>query len=211
MSKYFYWNGLKIVANMIKNGVITENKLATAVQTKLNAKELPTVTGADNGKILGVTEGAWGTVNAPTELPAVTSADNGDILQVVNGVWNKSSNTLHNYSTDEQIIGTWFDGKPIYEKTYEINSTTGLTIGTHRIDITDLNVETCIDVSGGADIGTALLPFSITMSGNSLNAYIEVNENDTKLLYNSSWNITSGAIVIQYTKTTDSATISEGE
>lgn len=27
-------------------------------------------------------------------------------------------NGLHNYSTEEQVVGTWIDGKPIYEKTF---------------------------------------------------------------------------------------------
>ena len=26
---------------------------------------------------------------------------------------------MHNYSTEEQVIGTWIDGKPIYEKTLQ--------------------------------------------------------------------------------------------
>ena len=28
-----------------------------------------------------------------------------------------SGNASHNYSTDEQVVGTWIDGKPLYEKT----------------------------------------------------------------------------------------------
>lgn len=28
-----------------------------------------------------------------------------------------SGNDSHNYSTDEHVIGTWIDGKPLYEKT----------------------------------------------------------------------------------------------
>lgn len=30
--------------------------------------------------------------------------------------------STHNYSTEEQIVGTWIDGKPIYEKTYILNN-----------------------------------------------------------------------------------------
>lgn len=30
--------------------------------------------------------------------------------------------STHNYSTEEQIVGTWVDGKPIYEKTYILNN-----------------------------------------------------------------------------------------
>ena len=57
--KYFYWNGIKIINKMIKNGTIEESKLATALVNKINAKELPSVTESDNGKLLKVSGGAW--------------------------------------------------------------------------------------------------------------------------------------------------------
>lgn len=51
-------------------------------------KELPAVTSADNGMVLGVSSGAWNKVTAPKELPTVTSADEGKVLSVnSNGVW----------------------------------------------------------------------------------------------------------------------------
>ncbi len=36
----------------------------------------------------------------------------------------KDSGASHNYSTDEQIIGTWIDGKPLYERTLYWDKTT---------------------------------------------------------------------------------------
>ena len=75
-------------------GIIAEalqeiaDKLATA-----QAQALPTVTASDNGKLLGVSGGAWAAVAAPTELPAVTSSDNGKILKVVEGVWTAAAAT----------------------------------------------------------------------------------------------------------------------
>lgn len=32
-------------------------------------------------------------------------------------------NLLHAYSTEERVVGTWIDGKPLYEKTFKITST----------------------------------------------------------------------------------------
>lgn len=52
---------------------------------------LPTVTAADNGKVLKVSGGAWAKGEEVVELPAVTAADNGKVLTVVNGVWAAAS------------------------------------------------------------------------------------------------------------------------
>ena len=48
---------------------------------------LPTVTDADNAKLLTVVNGAWDKADAAKELPAVTSTNNGSVLKVVNGAW----------------------------------------------------------------------------------------------------------------------------
>lgn len=55
-------------------------------------KELPAVTSADNGKVLGVSSGVWTKVAAPSGLPAATSADEGKLLGVdSNGDWGKTN------------------------------------------------------------------------------------------------------------------------
>lgn len=54
----------------------------------INVIELPSVTSADNGKILGVSNGEWAAINAPVELPTVSSTDNGKVLGVVEGTWS---------------------------------------------------------------------------------------------------------------------------
>ena len=53
-------------------------------------------------------------------LPDVTAADNGKILGVVEGVWNKmDAPSGVDYSITEQDTGIkWVDGKDIYQKTF---------------------------------------------------------------------------------------------
>lgn len=51
-------------------------------------ESLPSVTEADNGKVLGVVNGEWAVMEIPDELPTVSATDNGKILKVVDGVWN---------------------------------------------------------------------------------------------------------------------------
>lgn len=52
---------------------------------------LPTVTSANDGQMLGVVNGKWTNMNAPSSLPEVTADDNDKVLVVVNGVWTAAS------------------------------------------------------------------------------------------------------------------------
>ena len=45
------------------------------------------------------------------------------------GSWTPTATPTHHYSTDEQVIGTWTNGKPLYEKTY--SRTGGIAIDTY--------------------------------------------------------------------------------
>lgn len=100
--------------------VLTVNQAETGTEWTEVPKELPSVTNVDDGKLLGVSSGAWAKVDAPkelptvssgdsgkalmvnssgnwvadnipNELPSVTSTDNGKVLQVSNGVWSKET------------------------------------------------------------------------------------------------------------------------
>lgn len=52
---------------------------------------------------------------------------------------------MHEYSTDEQIVGTWIDGRPVYEKTFDFsNPSTGNTILNHGIE----NFDALVSVIG---------------------------------------------------------------
>ena len=100
--------------------VLTVNQAEDGVEWAEVPKELPSVTNVDDGKLLGVSSGAWAKVDAPkelptvssgdsgkalmvnsngnwvadnipNELPSVTSTDNGKVLQVSNGAWSKET------------------------------------------------------------------------------------------------------------------------
>lgn len=73
------FDGITIIPDAI-------NKIATLI-TSGATKELPTVTGSDNGKVLTVVTGAWAAAAIPAQLPAVTADDNGKVLKVTDGAW----------------------------------------------------------------------------------------------------------------------------
>lgn len=106
----------------------------------------------------------------------------------------KASETAqHNYSTQEQVVGTWIDGSTLYEKTIDLGS-----------DISIVNsswYDTGVDIE---DIDMIVSILSVNGSGSfySLNAY---HNADTLNLLASRVNANASVryITIQYTKTED--------
>lgn len=76
---------LPTVSSADNGKVLTVVNGAWAVATP--AAELPTVTSSNNGEILTVSGGNWVSAAPASQLPAVTATDNGDVLTVVEGAW----------------------------------------------------------------------------------------------------------------------------
>lgn len=139
----------------------------------------------------------------------VISTDNlqsGDMDDIVTPIPSIPTRVPHKYSTEEQIVGEWIDGKPIYEKSFYIASlTTGDNQKTHSI----ANFGRLINVYGSVLRGTsnAALPIIHPSIGNwnlgvndfgSQYFYVEVGTS-----YSGQYALHDCYITIQYTKTTD--------
>lgn len=108
------------------------------------------------------------------------------------------------YSTEETVVGTWINGKPIYRTVILATYPTTLDQFGVGADLTSLNIEKLVDiygVTGGANIfcpgGKDFVISSMYMDGNK------------KLQMYTSDSYTKGAsvyVVLEYTKTTDIAT-----
>lgn len=117
------------------------------------------------------------------------------------------------YSTEEVRIGTWIDGRPLYRKVIE---PTEFTIGTTRTYTTffstsGLNVVSC---SGYFLIADARIPsnrqkVSVPFVDANAKCYISILEYEEAVGLVSEWNnsqtVIGGNIILEYTKTTDSA------
>ena len=117
--------------------------------------------------------------------------------------------TQNDYNTDEQIVGTWIDGKKLYQKT--LVDTTPLSGTSKSIDISALNVDYAQIVNalvyGEYPSGTfKYTPISQGSSELTVDR-IDISSNTIELIYNASQAQYRGnhgyIITIQYTKTTE--------
>lgn len=100
---------------------------------------------------------------------------------------------LHEYSTQEKVIGTWIDSKPIYEKTIFTNNS--------NTDLSELNIETVIDYYFS---NTNRWYAPSNYYGSSTDRYISYYDKDSKnIVISSGWGFINTYITIQYTKTTE--------
>lgn len=124
-------------------------------------------------------------------LDKLSTSDEGNLL--FNG--EEISGGLHEYSTEEQIVGKWIDGKPIYEKTYILNNTT-LSTGNNIFD----TIENVKIINSNGRINNYSIPYA---DGGEYIMCIQSNNEiglwSNKGFYNQSTNI---ILTIQYTKTT---------
>ena len=92
-------------------GTIIDDTAASSTKTyssnkivELTAKELPSVSGSDNGKFLGVSSGAWATVDAPAALPSLTAYDDGKLLVAKNRAWVTASNIITTGISSDKVM-----------------------------------------------------------------------------------------------------------
>ena len=138
--------------------------------------------------------GGSGGSSALSEMTDVsfTNLQTNDVLTYNGSVWVNDDN-LHEYSTEEKIVGKWIDGKPIYEKVINISTTFVLQpyIWTNITMIE--NIKRIINLS--------FLIRNVINDGrlrfNCENNYLQGAAEEANFTINSC------TIIIQYTKTTD--------
>lgn len=124
------------------------------------------------------------------------------------GRWSNAGDQTHHYSTSEQVIGTWIDGKPLYERTYKYEIATTISAGQTNL----INVGTdkvIINISALMRNKTNGRSYQLSYnnagsSGNSTNliysdtGYLQIR------ITNDQWSTDYVLYAtIQYTKTTD--------
>lgn len=114
--------------------------------------EVPNITGVEVGNVLTRTTSGYMWSAPESELPSYSTAQNDKVLGVHNGAleWvEQSGGGSVEYSTNEHVVGTWIDGRDVYEKTIYYASLQGR--GSFLIDDTltssDVDIFLAQDVS----------------------------------------------------------------
>ena len=120
------------------------------------------------------------------------------------------------YSTEEAVIGRWIDGKPIYRSVFVTtlgsNTTTSGTTN-DIVDLTDKNIEECVVLNGyWITAAGSWMPFGMNnLSSASLPNYVYMYLAEGKVIRErhdaTGCNDKPCRIILEYTKTTDTATI----
>ena len=112
----------------------------------------------------------------------------------------KLAKTSDNYSADERVVGTWIDGKPIYQKTFSINGCALLQDSTwYDTEVDGTNYSNIIYSWGMAKDTNTSVPSSFPLMS-------MLRSTDKHLLIMETRSQTDMRIcnfTVQYTKTTD--------
>lgn len=124
------------------------------------------------------------------------------------GIWNGQGGYAHHYSTSEKVIGTWIDGKPLYEKTIVYDCADNSNVQTaYSIPSTHFIVTVC-DAYFQNSTGGLSQQLRYTWYKDHFWSYIVNNSGHVISIHRETadGNWQSGVkffIIIQYTKTTD--------
>lgn len=147
-------------------------------------------------------------LNENASVPAINKVQASDMNEIKNVV--NANDDKFNYTQEEQTIGTWIDGKPIYRKVVVLTSfTTGETVINHNIS----NIDKVINVSGFAlrrsgecEMLPTIVPPNI-QSDFQISIY-DINNTRFRMYLGryttvSNTALTNMYIIFEYTKTTD--------
>lgn len=161
--------------------------------------------------------GAWAAADADksdvdSEIPdKLTSQQMQEIKDAFSGMNKGAPLRMMHYSTEEQVVGTWIDGKPLYQKSIEITQIPNKQLVT--IDHNIANIDRITDIKGicfaklsiDANYTSSSIP---RIQDNATTANMSIDINRVVIFIKGRGDDFSGLydkiiITIQYTKTTD--------
>ena len=104
------------------------------------------------------------------------------------------------YSTDEQVIGEWINGKPVYQKTIDVGALPNNTTKSVLHGISNLGL--VIDIYGVFTEGTITQPIPFPSTSGSV-VLVSASATTVNIVTTSNRSAYTGYVFITYTKTTD--------
>ena len=216
-------------ANQGNGGVVGEHQNSTVINTTVMSKTDSRLqlwgTNSDYAvgtynldKSITTKKFSYGTVSSQVQSSASETGSWDDVVGTIRptntsvlyciATKNIYIDPKNNYSTEEQVVGTWIDGKPIYQKTF--NGTTHETAGNWSIINIDAQVATVISTDGKINASHVWVPLN-NYRGDSVEAWVSITVTDNSHSTPNRINIKTGSsyiskpftITLQYTKTTD--------
>lgn len=150
------------------------------------------------------------TQNGVVPKPTAQEVTDNKFLRA-DGTWKNppggGGGSGHEYSTTENVVGTWIDGKPVYEKTiYHAGGTYGSVDVPHNISNLKrvISLSTSVSDSAGASFASQYVLARISSDG--VNVGIStINDSVIQYYVPSAFGnrIVDILFIIRYTKTTD--------
>lgn len=171
--------------------------------------ELPSASSVTSSDVVPIVQGG---TTKQANLGIVASAGGvptGSIMQYDGNTipaGYEEVNGYDNYSTTEHVVGTWIDGKPLYEKTIHYSgSMSTSTAFPHNVT----NISSAFLVSGFIPYGASeFYQIGTYQDANRFISCPDISATNILINIGSGWSssFTNGCILtIRYTKTTDSA------
>lgn len=219
------------IANISLTGkadVSTVNALAATVATKADTSTVNALANVVSGKQDQI---EFNTLEAATETLSRLKADNvvynlcggtevvanpsesatddletikiGDTVYDIPGGGSGSTVMMSDYySEDEQVVGRWTDGKPVYQKSFNFGALPNNTTKLISSGLTNVNI---IDIFGTA---VASNGFTLTiphkeLSGSGNVDVVYQSDNNIRIATDYNYSSYTGSLTLQYTKTTD--------
>lgn len=116
----------------------------------------------------------------------------------------KNFNWGNKYSTEEQVIGEWIDGRPLYQKTFNVGMLPNVSNKTYDTFLTNVVIRNYWGISKSS-ASTIILPFVHPTVSRAV--LLSIDYDSTVKIYISSESdrsqFTESYVTLQYTKTTD--------
>lgn len=140
----------------------------------------------------------YNTTRVGTELDEIDA----ELAKINKRITDIGTTAQMNYSTEEQVVGTWIDGKPLYQRTVDCGSLPSVANATVEIPHNIENIQQIVEykIYGISENTTIPLPYLGTGS-DSINCYVNltyiiISTKIDRSMYNA-------YATVQYTKTTD--------